>query len=90
MEKASPCRLGTNSGCSPSLAGLPRSARGPILMGREVVMTIKPGFYWNRKTWEILTVDGKSPGANVDSCVRVPTFLALLLAPILGGAFVIF
>ena len=53
-------------------------------------MTIKPGFYWNRKTWEIITVDGKSPGANVDSCVRVPTFLALLLAPILGGAFVIF
>ena len=50
----------------------------------------KPGLYLNRKTWEIITVDGKSPGANVDSCVRVPTFLALLLAPILGATLVLF
>jgi type III secretory pathway component EscR len=59
-------------------------------MGREVVMTIKPGFYLNRKTWEILTVDGKGPGENVDTCVKVPTFLALLLAPILGATLVLF
>ena len=50
----------------------------------------KPGLYWNRKTWEILPVDGTRREPLPTDCIKVPTFVALLLAPILGGAFVIF
>jgi hypothetical protein len=50
----------------------------------------KPGLYLNRKTWEILTVDGARREPLPTDCVKVPTFLALLLAPILGAALVLF
>ena len=53
-------------------------------------MTPKAGLYWNRKTWEILTVSGKERELSLTDCVRLPTFLALLLAPILGAGLVLF
>jgi hypothetical protein len=56
-------------------------------------MIPKAGLYWNRKTWEILTVDGGNVGDSrqiTEECQRIPTFLALLLAPVLGATLVLF
>ena len=52
-------------------------------------MAHKPGLYLNRTTWEILPLDCKSSLPD-GSWIRLPTFLALLLAPILGAALVMF
>ncbi len=55
--------------------------------------TVKPGFYWNTKKWELVPVSdkpGKLPGEGDQSYVRVPTTVMLLLAPVMGGAFVVF
>jgi hypothetical protein len=55
--------------------------------------TVKGGFYWNPKGWEILTVDGPSgilPGTADDRYFRIPVLAMLFLAPVMGGLFVIF
>jgi hypothetical protein len=52
-------------------------------------MAHKPGLYLNRTTWEILPLDGKSSLPD-GPWIRLPTFLALLLAPILGATLVLF
>ena len=49
----------------------------------------KPGLYLNRTTWEILPLDGKS-SLPAGPWIRLPTFLALLAAPVLGAALVMF
>jgi hypothetical protein len=55
--------------------------------------TVKGGFYWNRGTWHLENVEGKSgtlPGGGEARYVWVPTLLMLLLAPVMGGLFVVF
>jgi len=63
-------------------------------MARKVGGTmVKGGFYWNPKGWEMVTVDGPSgilPGAADDRYFRIPVLAMLLLAPVMGGLFVIF
>ena len=53
-------------------------------------MSYKGGLYLNRNTWKIETVSGKKGSLPAGVWVRLPTFLALLLAPILGAALVLF
>jgi hypothetical protein len=66
----------------------------------EVVMfkhtggeTVKGGFYWNRATWRLENVEGKTgtlPGDAETRYAHVPTLLMLVLAPVMGGLFVVF
>jgi hypothetical protein len=51
------------------------------------------GFYLNRKTWDLVTVNGKKgvlPGKANDLYLKVPTLAMLAAAPLLGATFVIF
>jgi len=54
---------------------------------------VKGGFYWNKKTWDLVTVNGKHgllPGKPEDEYVKVPVLLMLAGAPVLGGTLVLF
>jgi hypothetical protein len=54
---------------------------------------VKGGFYFNRDKLDLITVSGKEgmlPGADGQRYLRVPVLAMLLLAPMLGGLFVIF
>ena len=51
------------------------------------------GFYLNRKTWDLVTVNGKKgllPGVADDLYLKVPTLAMLAVAPVLGATLVIF
>jgi hypothetical protein len=51
------------------------------------------GFYLNRKTWDLVTVNGKKgvlPGKPEDLYLKVPTLAMLAAAPILGATLVVF
>jgi hypothetical protein len=51
------------------------------------------GYYWNPRRWSVTPVekDGeKLPGTSSDRYLRVHWLVALLLAPLLGGLFVVF
>jgi hypothetical protein len=51
------------------------------------------GFYLNRKTWDLVTVNGKKgvlPGKANDLYLKVPTLAMLVAAPLLGATLVIF
>jgi hypothetical protein len=51
------------------------------------------GHYWNPAQWEIVTIPkagGVLPGGNDRHYRRLPAILLLLLAPVLGGLFVVF
>jgi hypothetical protein len=51
------------------------------------------GFYLNRKTWNLVTVNGKKgllPGKADDLYLRVPTLAMLAAAPVLGATLVVF
>ena len=55
--------------------------------------TVKGGFYWNRGTWHLENVEGRTgtlPGDAETRYVWIPTLLMLVLAPIMGGLFVVF
>jgi len=55
--------------------------------------TVTGGFYWNRDTWHLENVEGKSgtlPGGSEARYLWVPTLLMLVLAPVMGGLFVVF
>lgn len=55
--------------------------------------TVKAGFYWNPNEWEIVTIEGPGgilPGTPGDRYFRIPVLAMLLLAPVMGGLFVIF
>jgi hypothetical protein len=50
------------------------------------------GYYWNPRHWSITPVtdeQGTLPGTSSDRFVRIPWGAALLLAPVLGGLFVV-
>lgn len=55
---------------------------------------VKAGFYFNKATWEIVTVSGKRggvlPGDPKAEFLRIPAVAMLAGAPILGAAMVIF
>lgn len=54
---------------------------------------VKGGFYFNRDKLDLITVSGKEgmlPGADGQRYLRVPVLAMLLLAPVLGGLFVMF
>jgi hypothetical protein len=54
---------------------------------------VKGGFYFNLDKWDILTVSGKEgvlPGLAGQRYRRLPVLAVLLLAPVLGGLFVVF
>jgi hypothetical protein len=51
------------------------------------------GFYFNQKSWDLVTVSGKTgvlPGTTADLHVKVPLLLMLLGAPVFGATLVIF
>ena len=55
--------------------------------------TVEPGFYWSQKRWAIFTADeGASvlPGGPAEVYRRIPAVAALLIAPLMGGAFAMF
>jgi hypothetical protein len=55
--------------------------------------TVKGGFYWNRRTWHLEMVEGKRgtlPGDGATRYLWVPTLVMLMLAPLMGGLFVVF
>lgn len=54
---------------------------------------VKAGFYWSLQGWETHSIPGKGgilPGAEDTHYYRVPMFLVLFGAPLLGLAYVIF
>jgi hypothetical protein len=54
---------------------------------------VRPGFYWNLGAWSIATVSRKSgtlPGGPEHRYVKVPAPMLLLLAPMMGGLYVMF
>ena len=51
------------------------------------------GFYWSAKAWDMAMIPaegGKLPGGSDQHYTRVPTFLFLLMAPIMGALYVVF
>jgi hypothetical protein len=55
--------------------------------------TVKGGFYFNRDKLDLIAVSGKEgmlPGADGQRYLRVPVLAVILLAPVLGGLFVMF
>jgi hypothetical protein len=51
---------------------------------------VRGGFYFNRTTWDLVTVGGKKGELPAGVWARVPTFFALLAAPVLGATLVLF
>jgi hypothetical protein len=55
--------------------------------------SVPGGYYWNPRHWSITPVkdDGdRLPGTSNDRYLRVHGLVAMLLAPLLGGLFVVF
>jgi hypothetical protein len=51
------------------------------------------GFYFNQKSWDLVTVSGKAgalPGTTSDQYLKVPLLLMLLGAPVFGATLVMF
>ena len=54
---------------------------------------VKGGFYFNQKSWDLVTVSGKTgvlPGTAADLHLKIPVLLMLLGAPVLGATLVMF
>ncbi len=55
--------------------------------------TVKAGFYWNLKKWEMVTLSGAGgtlPGTGADRYLKVPVLALLVLAPIMGACYAMF
>ena len=51
------------------------------------------GFYWSVQAWDMAMIPaegGHLPGSVDRSYVRVPTFLFLVMAPVMGALYVVF
>jgi len=51
------------------------------------------GFYWSAKAWDMTMVPaegGLLPGGSDQPYTRIPTFLFLLMAPVMGALYVVF
>lgn len=54
---------------------------------------VDAGFYWNKKEWEMVTLSGKGgvlPGNPDTHYVKVPLLAMLVMAPLMGGLYVMF
>lgn len=54
---------------------------------------VKPGFYWNLRTWTLATISdrpGELPGGEAHRYVKLPVVALLALAPLMGAAYVMF
>jgi hypothetical protein len=54
---------------------------------------VRGGFYFNQKSWDLVTVSGKSgilPGTAQDFHLKIPVLLMLVAAPVVGAALVMF
>jgi hypothetical protein len=55
--------------------------------------SVPGGTYWNPRAWSVTPVEkdgGRLPGSSADRYLRIHWLVALLLAPLLGGLFVVF
>ncbi len=55
--------------------------------------SVPGGTYWNPRGWSVTPVEkdgGRLPGISSDRYLRIHWLVALLLAPLLGGLFVVF
>ena len=51
------------------------------------------GFYWSAKAWDMAMIPaegGLLPGGSDAAYTRIPTFLFLVLAPLMGALYVVF
>jgi hypothetical protein len=51
------------------------------------------GFYWSAKAWDMAMIPAEGgilPGETDRQYTRIPTFLFLLMAPIMGALYVVF
>jgi hypothetical protein len=51
------------------------------------------GFYWSAKAWDMAMVPAEGgflPGGTDRRYTRIPTFLFLLMAPVMGALYVVF
>jgi hypothetical protein len=51
------------------------------------------GFYWSAKAWDMAMIPaegGLLPGGSDCRYTRIPTFLFLLMAPVMGALYVVF
>ena len=54
---------------------------------------VRCGYYWSPARWEIVTITkggGLLPGGREQGYLRLPIALLLLLAPLMGGLYVVF
>jgi hypothetical protein len=54
---------------------------------------VKAGFYWSLESWSLTVLSGEGgvlPGAETHRYLKVPAALLLLLAPVMGGLYVMF
>lgn len=54
---------------------------------------VKWGYYWSLARWEVVTIrkdGGRLPGEASHRYFRLPIALLLLLAPVMGGLYVVF
>jgi hypothetical protein len=54
---------------------------------------VSNGFYWSAKAWDMAMIPaegGSLPGGADQHYTRIPTFLFLLMAPIMGAMYVVF
>ena len=59
----------------------------------EGLSRVPGGFYFNRQSWDLVTVSGKAgvlPGTASDQYLKVPLLLMLLGAPVFGATLVMF
>lgn len=55
--------------------------------------TVKAGFYFNLASWDVQAISGEGGtlgGRTGEPWIRVPAVLMLLLAPVMGAAYVVF
>src|SRR6266702_7959696 len=54
---------------------------------------VKSGYYWSMSRWSLTGIPSEGgflPGSKFELYTRVPVLAALLLAPVMGGLFVLF
>ena len=54
---------------------------------------VRHGFYWSARAWDMAMIPaegGLLPGGSDRSYTRIPTFLFLVMAPIMGALYVVF
>ncbi len=59
----------------------------------EGLSRVPGGFYFNQKSWDLVTVSGKAgvlPGTTSDQYLKMPLLLMLLGAPVFGATLVMF